>query len=150
MIESNKIRISGNAKKFYKCHKTEVQNPIVKVAVFTLNLPWTLCGLLLGLLSFPVGIKIEENGFLIVMKVKRIWLNEIFMRDRVVGATAGSLILLSDKAEKFTRAHERIHVRQFETKPFFFPVLYCVELIRHGYFKNKYEEEAYWLSHQSV
>ena len=147
LIEGDKIiEISDDFKRSHSRPRPEIQNPVVKMAVFVLNLPWTLCGLLLGLVSLPFSIKMEEDGSLIVMKVKRIWFNEIFMRRWVIGATSGAVILLSGRAEEFTYDHELIHVRQFEAAPFYFPLLYFAEVIRHGYSKNRYEQEAYWLS----
>ena len=99
--------------------------------------------MLCGLLSLPQSIKIDKIQFLMVMKVKRLWINEIFLRRRVRGFTLGNTVLLSDVSESNTYSHEIIHIKQFMRMPFIFPVLYCVESIRNGYRNNKYEEEAY-------
>lgn len=118
--------------------------PIISI----LNFPWTLLGLAVGLLSVPKGAKFSKTYF--VINVRRLWLNEIYMRRRVRGVTVGSTILLSDSADKFTLDHELVHLKQFQKYPFIFPILYLFELLKNGYGNNKYEEEAYQLTESNT
>ena len=68
----------------------------MKTVAYFLNFPWSLLGLFYGLLLFPASIKIDKAELVIIVKVKRLWINEIFLRRRVRGFTLGNTVLLSD------------------------------------------------------
>ena len=115
----------------------------MKKIVFVLNLPWSLAGLFYSLLMLPRNIKTDKLQFVMVLRVRRLWINEVVLRRRVRGFTLGNTILLSDVADNNTYDHEIVHVRQFMKEPFIFPLFYCFEFIKHGYQNSKYEKEAY-------
>jgi len=115
---------------------------MTKTILFLLNLPWTTLGILVGAVSLPANVKINRTPTVIVVYVKRLWLNEIFLRRRVWGFTLGNTVLLDKQADGSVYNHELVHIRQFERLPLVFPLLYCVECVRKGYRRNEYEEEA--------
>lgn len=55
----------------------------------------------------------------------------------------GHTVILNPRVEDKDLEHELIHVEQFIRSPFIFPLLNLIELLRSGYRKNKYEDEAY-------
>lgn len=61
-------------------------------------------------------------------------------------ATTGHAILLTDKIMKGDIEHEFIHIRQYEQYPFIYPLLYYIELVKKGYRKDRFEDEAYTIS----
>lgn len=124
-------------------------NSMQKIA-FVMNLPWSLLGLVYGLLLLPSSIKIDKLAFVIVVRARRLWVNEVFLGWRVRGFTLGNTVLLSNLADNTTYDHEIVHVRQFTKKPFVFPILYCLEFIKNGYKDNKYEKKAYRESKKSA
>lgn len=126
-----------------------MENNMQKIA-FVMNLPWSLLGFVYGLLLLPTSIKTDKLALVIVVKVRRLWVNEIFLGRKVRGFTLGNTVLLSNIANDNTYNHEIIHVRQFTKAPFVFPLLYCLQFIKNGYKNNKYEKEACRESNKSV
>lgn len=115
-----------------------------KIIKFILNIPWTILGLVVvGMLSVPKNIVIDKNNGVIILIVWRLWLNEIFLRRRINGFTLGNIVLLTERFSDFIYNHELVHICQFRKIPLIFPFLYCIEFIKNGYHKNKYEIEAY-------
>ena len=109
---------------------------------FILNIPYTVVGLVAGLVSIPKIIELREKPYAIVLKVKSLWWALGYMK----GARAvsiGHTILLSPKIEDRDLEHELVHVQQYDRAPLIYPILYYIEFIRKGYRKNKYEDEAY-------
>src|SRR3989338_1675608 len=125
-------------------------NKRIKKIVFILNFPWSLLGLFYGLLLFPASIKMDKAELVIIVKVKRLWVNEIFLRRRCRGFTLGNTVLLSDVANSNTYGHEVVHVEQFTKMPLLFPLFYLVESMKNGYQTNKYEKEAYQRTNKSA
>ena len=117
-------------------------NNMQKIAI-VLNFPWSLLGFLYGMLLLPASIKMDKAELVVIIKVKRLWINEIFLMRRVRGFTLGNTVLLSDVADGNTYSHEIVHVEQFTKMPLLFPLLYLVESMKNGYQANKYEKEAY-------
>ena len=72
---------------------TEHRN--MKKIAFVLNLLWSLAGLFYSLLMLPRNIKKDKLQFVIVVRVKRLWINEIFLRRKVKGFVLGNTVLLS-------------------------------------------------------
>ncbi len=122
--------------------KSATRNKSMKAVVFVLNIPWSLLGLLCGLLSLPKNIRMDKFQFLLVVNVKRLWINEIFLGRKAKGFTAGNTVLLSDASDNGTYNHEIVHARQFMKMPLIFPLFYCAEYVKNGYQGNKYEKEA--------
>jgi len=115
---------------------------MIKTILFLLNLPWTLLGILVGIVCFPVNIRANKRPIVIVVYVQRLWLNEIFLRRRARGFTLGNTVLLDRRTDSTTYDHEMVHIRQFEKWPLVFPLLYCIQCAGKGYKRDKYEEEA--------
>ena len=114
----------------------------MKLIAFILNLPWTMLGLLLALLSIPVKVKIDKDKWAIILWVKSWWWIVLCMKN-ARAVTIAHVVLLGDRTENLDLEHELIHVEQHIRAPFIQPFLYQLELIRKGYRNNKYEEEAY-------
>lgn len=55
----------------------------------------------------------------------------------------GNVVQLGPNADEKDLKHELIHIRQYEREPLLHPLLYAIQKRKHGYRKNKYEEEAY-------
>ncbi|OGG47737.1 hypothetical protein A2761_02495 [Candidatus Kaiserbacteria bacterium RIFCSPHIGHO2_01_FULL_51_33] len=109
---------------------------------FILNSPYTLVGLIVGIISLPKKVKAVESPRAIVLEVKSFWWTfGYFKNARAV--TIGHCVLLSLTIRPRDLEHELIHVLQFARAPIIYPALYYVELIRKGYKNNKYEEEAH-------
>lgn len=106
---------------------------------FILNLPYTILGLVTGLLSVPISVTFREKPYAFILKVKRLWLPIKNLR----AITIGHVILLGPKLQEKDLEHELVHVEQFERQPLIFPILYWHELYNKGYRGNTYEDEAY-------
>ena len=110
--------------------------------VFLLNIPYTILGLLLGLISYPNNVKLNKAPFAFVLNVKSFWWKYGYAKNSRA-CTIGHVILLSKNLEENDLKHELVHVEQHQRMLFIFPILYEIELIRKGYKNNKYEIEAY-------
>lgn len=112
---------------------------------FILNLPYTIIGILLGLISMPRYLKLNKNPYFIIIHIKKFWWEFGYMKN-ARAMTIGHTILLSPKIKEKDLEHEIIHVKQYEKMPIIYPILYYIELYKKGYRNNKYEEEAYRLA----
>ncbi len=117
----------------------------METVLFILNLPITLAGIFLSILSFPYKIKLIKNPFAFVLSVKNLWWTYPYLKN-ARAVTAGHIILLGPKVLKNDLEHELIHVKQGERYPLIFPLLYLYELLKRGYRQNRFEYEAYTLS----
>lgn len=106
----------------------------------TLNLPWTILGLVLGLISIPRKVGMRKKPFAIVISVRSFWWMPY---SGVRGTTNGNTILLGPNLETKDLEHEIVHVTQYSRWPFIFAFMYTLETFRHGSRNNKYELEAY-------
>lgn len=122
----------------------------MKIVALILNFPWSLLGSFYGLILLPMSIKIDKTELVIIVKVKRLWLNEIFLGRKVRGFTLGNMVLLSGMAESNTYGHEIVHIEQFTKAPLLFPLFYLIESMKNGYWANKYEKEAYQRTNSSA
>ena len=114
----------------------------MKIIAFILNLPWTILGLLLALVSFPVKVRLDRENWAIILWIKSWWWTVLWMKG-TRAVTIAHVVLLGDRTENLDLEHELIHVEQYIRTPFIHRFLYYLELILHGYRNNKYEEEAY-------
>ena len=112
---------------------------------FLLNIPYTIIGLIAGLVSIPIKLEFGTNPYAFVLNVKKFWWVFGYMKHARAMAI-GHVVLLSPNIENKDLEHELIHVFQYEQAPLIHPILYYVELFRKGYKNNKYEEEAYRLA----
>ena len=110
---------------------------------FILNIPWSVIGLLAGIVAMPKTVKWNAKPYAVIMTVKSLWWAIGYMK----GARAvaiGHVVLLSPKIEEKDLEHELVHVEQHQRVPLIQPFLYFIEVIRNGASpKNKYEAEAY-------
>lgn len=114
--------------------------------------PWTLFGILIGAIALATGGRAQRTG-----RVVEFWGGgaETFLRvfPWVAGASAVTFghVVLARNQEVLTacRAHELVHVRQYEQwGPLFVPAyLACwagLWLVgKHPYFDNPFERQAY-------
>ena len=111
---------------------------------FILNLPYTLFGFLVGLTCLPKKFWWHTRSRALVIEVKSFWWAKGWKMRGLRGTTSGhTILLLSKKIESFDLEHELVHVRQYDDYLIIFPLLYWYELLKNGYRKNKFEDEAY-------
>src|SRR5436190_11957073 len=115
-------------------------------------LPWTLCGLLLGLASLATGGSMQRVGR--VLEFHGGVLHRLLRRVPIAGGAAamtlGHVVIARTKADlDKSRQHELIHVAQYERwGPLFVPAyLACSAWLWlrgcDAYLDNPFEEEAY-------
>lgn len=109
---------------------------------FILNIPYTVIGLVFGLISLPINIKFHKNPCAFIFTIKKFWWAFGFY-GRARAMAIGHVVLLGPNIEKFDLEHELVHVNQCERLPLIMPILYTIESIKYGYKNNKYEQEAY-------
>jgi len=109
---------------------------------FVINLPYTVIGLIVALISMPNKISFILRPCSIIFKVKKFWWKFGYLRN-ARAMTIGHVVLLGPNLEAKDFEHELIHVEQYQRLPLIYPFLYYYELIKRGYRNNKYEEEAY-------
>ncbi len=107
---------------------------------YLLNLPWSLLGLCNAFFSIPVRIQIKKNALVFHSQCCGL---VHFYAPKAKGVTLGNIIIVKKSAPQNITNHELIHIEQAMREPFLFQILYIVELLRKGYWKNKYEIEAY-------
>lgn len=112
------------------------------VAIF-LNLPWTVVGLLLALLSGLRKVSFRRPGAIVMTVWGFWWQSWLKNRKGVRAMSIGSVVILSSHLLKGDLEHELIHIEQSIRRPLIHPLLYTYESLRHGYRNNKYEVEAY-------
>lgn len=116
----------------------------MKYIAFILNVPWTILGAVLSIVSIPREVSFNHTQLAFVVRVRSFWWLRWIPGKRYVRAiTNGHLIQLGPLEEDRDLVHELIHVEQAMREPFIHPLLYLVESIRHGYKNNKYEVAAY-------
>lgn len=108
-----------------------------------LNLPYSIIGILVSLISLPT-LKIDfiASHLAVVMHVNKFWWAIGYMK----GARAmaiGNVVILGPNLEKYDLEHELVHIEQYRRMPIIQPIFYLSELFRRGYRNNKYEVEAY-------
>lgn len=109
---------------------------------FIFNIPYTLLGLALGLISWPLKIEFRKDHYAFIVSVKKFWWAVGYL-NKARAMTIGHVILLGYLLENKDLEHELVHVEQNKRMPLIQPFLYYYELIRKGYKNNKYEVEAY-------
>src|SRR3989338_7201315 len=109
---------------------------------FILNIPYTVVGFLVAVVSVPTQLELRTNPYVFVFNVRKFWwMVGGFKNIRAI--TIGHVVILGPKLEEGDLEHELIHVEQNQKRPLVQPVLYFIELLRKGYKNNRYEEEAY-------
>lgn len=115
----------------------------MRVTALILNLPWSIFGLLIALISLPKNVKLNPKELVLTVKVKWLWLSSLIINRKVRGLTMGNVIMISNASINATFNHEMTHIKQFQKVPLLFPLLYCVEFMKSGYRQDEYEKEAY-------
>jgi hypothetical protein len=108
-----------------------------------LNLPWSLVGVILAIISWPRSITFKKPGAIVVEVEGFWWQSWLKGRKGVRAMSIGSVVILGRHLLNNDLAHELIHVEQSIREPFLHPLFYLYQSLRHGYLNNKYEVEAY-------
>ena len=109
---------------------------------YILNIPYTLIGIIISVLSFPKKIVFLKRPLSLIFYVKNMWWRFGYLKG-ARAITLGNIVILGPKIEEFDLGHEITHVYQYLKYPLIFPVLYYVELFKNGYKDNKFEKEAF-------
>jgi hypothetical protein len=109
---------------------------------FILNIPYTIIGLTMGLISIPKKIIFNSQKYAFVINVQKFWWTFGYMRNARAMAI-GHVVLMGQNFTAGDLEHEFVHIEQYQREPLIHPILYLIELVRVGYSKNKYEVEAY-------
>ena len=134
----------GRGERYYK-HKFNwelVKIFYMKILSFILNLPYTIMGLIMSLISIPKSMRFNKKLCAIIIKTGKFWWAWGYLK----GSRAtvfGNVVLLSKRVEDRDLEHELIHVEQYDQEPLIHPMLYFIERIKNGYRNNTYEVEAY-------
>ncbi len=112
----------------------------MRYLTYFLNLPWTLIGLLNALIAVPI--KMEFRNDAIIFHTKTVGLVALY-QPKGAGVALGNVVIVKRDLAIKILDHELVHIEQFMREPFIHPFLYSIELLRKGYFNNKYEFEAY-------
>ena len=114
--------------------------------------PITLVGIAIAIAAWPRAHAAIVDG---VIEVQGPWLrwalrHLVPLRGGAAAITFGHVVLARDQASlDFTRAHERVHVRQYERWGALFVPAYLTAGLwaalrgGHAYFDNPFEREAY-------
>ena len=125
---------------------------IKTVLVIAWALPWTFFGALIGFLGLITGGKYQRRDRVLEFWGGAVvWFLDTFPQiDRCSAITFGHTVLGRDEhCLDVTRAHERVHVRQYERWGFFFVPAYllCSAVLwwkgRDFYRDNPFEREAF-------
>lgn len=107
---------------------------------YLLNLPWTLLGLCNVIFCVPYKVEFRKDA--IVFRTLHLGLLQIYA-PKGKGYSLGNMVVVRRNASEKILHHELIHVEQHMRYPFICAFLYHYELLRLGYFNNKFEVEAY-------
>lgn len=110
---------------------------------FILNLPWTIIGIAVAVISLPKSVRIHRTPLSLVVDVRSFWWQTWLAQYKGVRATTIGQVILLGRTLPNDLEHELIHVEQYRRAPFIHPFLYVYESLTHGYRQNKYEVEAY-------
>ena len=114
---------------------------------FILNIPWTIVGLVVTVVSIPTKASFHRDPLAIIFNVKSFWWYKWLPSRQGARAMAnGHTIQLGPLVQKGDLEHELMHVQQAIREPLIHPLLYLLQNIRYGYRNNKYEKEAYNLA----
>jgi hypothetical protein len=114
------------------------------ILAFLFNLPWTLVGLVLAIISLPRGIRLNFKPFALIIAVHSFWWQTWLPGYGGVRASSiGAVVILGKKLLANDLEHELVHVTQYEREPFIHAFLYIYQSLKYGYKNNKYEVEAY-------
>lgn len=120
---------------------------MMKYIAVILNLPWSIVGMILALISIPKSIKVSRSPLGLVFTVKSFWWTMIAPSMKGTRAiTNCNVVTLGPNILDKDLEHELVHVKQAMNRPLIAPILYQIESFRRGRKDNKYEQEAHNLS----
>ena len=114
--------------------------------------PYSLLGLVIALPACALGAKLRRHDHTLECTGGHLgrWMQNQPNRHRIVAITLGHVVLaVNTGAMQHLRAHERVHVRQYELWGPFFGLAYLLESLwqslqgRDTYRANRFEREAY-------
>ncbi len=108
-----------------------------------LNFPYTVFGIIFGLVSIPKNISFVTRKDIPVIVIKTRTLKTVFTVQNVKGVTFGASVLRGPHEDAGVLEHELIHVEQYIKYPLIFPLLYAYQVFRYGYRQAPFEDEAY-------
>jgi hypothetical protein len=114
---------------------------LIYIIGFILNLPFSIIGLFVVLISVP-KFKLGFKSHALILYVRSFWWAREYMKGTRAIAI-GNVVILGPNLENGDLEHELVHIEQWAREPIIHPFLYAKELILHGYKGNKYEAEAY-------
>lgn len=115
-------------------------------------LPYSLLGLLIALPACALGARLRRHDHTLECTGGRLprWMQRLPNRHRIAAITLGHVVLaVNSNAMQHLRAHERVHVQQYERWGPFFGPAYLLESLwqalrgRDAYRANRFEREAY-------
>ncbi len=116
----------------------------MKWSAFILNIPWTLIGLIVVVISIPKRLSFNKEHLAFVFEVKSFWWYTWLPNKKGTRAMAvGHVVLLGENILRNDLEHELAHVEQSIRQPFIHPFLTLYHSWRYGYINSKYEVEAY-------
>jgi hypothetical protein len=114
----------------------------MKLFAVILNIPWSLLGIAVTLVSRPRSITYRQRS--LIFRVHSFWWSYIVWWIKGLrGFCSGNVVVLGPNEEPRDLEHELVHIEQHERYPLIFPILHTIETIRFGYRKNRFEDEAY-------
>jgi len=114
----------------------------MKLLLFLLNLPYSLLGLLIVLTCIPYRLSFNQDHLAFTFHCRFFWWT--FGPYKGARAAAwGHVVALGPSVLDKDLEHELVHVEQCDRYPVIYPLLYFAETLRHGYRKNRFEDEAY-------
>lgn len=126
--------------------------PLALALAYIWASPWTLAGLLLGLIGLALGGRVQRTRRIVEFYGPGIaWLLRLTpLRGGAAAMTLGHVVLARDfEALERTRNHEMVHVRQYERWGLLFVPAYFLAGAwawrqgRHPYYDNPFEREAF-------
>lgn len=127
------------------------RNPFLRLLGYVWASPCSLAGLVVALVSIALGAQPRlRDGTLQVVGGRLVTgISALPTRLRILAFTYGHVIFAVDEAALDAyRAHELVHVRQYERWGLFFPPAYIASSLlqrlkgRDPYFANRFEREA--------
>ena len=115
----------------------------MKIIKYILNVPWSLVGVVLGVISAPKRIRFAKDA--VVINVHSFWWTKNTYMRGSRAMVQGNIVLLGPSLEKNDFEHEMVHIEQFMRWPFVFEFMSLIEIMRArgSSPRNKYEDEAY-------
>jgi len=107
---------------------------------YLLNAPWTFLGIIHLLLCLPYKVEVREHA--LIFYSITCGLIHLY-KPKVRGFVVGNIVTIRRNVPHNILEHELVHIDQCMRYPFIFYFLYVYELLRKGYWKNRFEVEAY-------